>query len=221
VRPRSDLLPCLEVGAPVDKPLGAFGNEPIQREGDQRLVPLFRAYMQERVPDYMIPASFVLMDALPLTPNGKLDLHALAPPDPVRPELSDRYVEPATAVESRLARIWAQVLGLDRVGVHDNFFELGGDSILSIQVVARARQAGLELTPKQFFQHQTIAELTAVVTTTPAAPAQVAEPAPQTPAQSPEAGGYTPSDFKNAKLSQVALDTLVAKVKRSRQGQGK
>src|SRR5262249_55432839 len=134
-RPESDLLPFLAVDAPVGKPMAAFGNEPIERDGQQRLVPMFRAYLQERLPDYMIPSSFVLMEALPLTPNGKLDLQSLAPPDSVRPDLKDRYVEPATAAESLLARIWAQVLGLDRVGVHDNFFELGGDSILSIQVV--------------------------------------------------------------------------------------
>jgi amino acid adenylation domain-containing protein/non-ribosomal peptide synthase protein (TIGR01720 family) len=182
----SDLLPFLAPEGSVGTSLKELANEPIQRDRDQRWVPRLRAYLQERLPDYMIPSSLVLMDALPLTPNGKLDLRALTPPDPVRSDLTDRYVEPATPVESRLAQIWAQVLGLDRVGVHDNFFELGGDSILSIQVVARARQAGLDLTPKQFFQHQTIAALAAVVTTAPAAQAdqgQVTGDAPLTPIQ--------------------------------------
>jgi amino acid adenylation domain-containing protein/non-ribosomal peptide synthase protein (TIGR01720 family) len=181
-----ELLPLLAVDAPLDTPLAAFGNHPLQKKGAQRLVPLFRAFLQERLPDYMIPSSFVLMDALPLTPNGKVNLQALAPPDPARPALKDRYLEPRNPVEARLAQIWAQVLGLERVGVRDNFFELGGDSILSIQVVARARQAGLELTPKQFFQHQTIAELAAVVAITPATRAdqgQVTGHAPLTPVQ--------------------------------------
>jgi amino acid adenylation domain-containing protein/non-ribosomal peptide synthase protein (TIGR01720 family) len=185
-RSSRDLLPFLTVDAPAGQPLSAFGNEPVQRDAGQRLVPLFRAFLQERLPEYMIPSSFVLMDALPLTPNGKLDLNSLPAPDSVRPDLKDLYVEPATPVELLLSRIWAQVLGLARVGVRDNFFELGGDSILSIQVVARARQAGLELTPKKFFQHQTIAELAAVVATTPAASAgqgQVTGPAPLTPVQ--------------------------------------
>jgi amino acid adenylation domain-containing protein/non-ribosomal peptide synthase protein (TIGR01720 family) len=182
----SRLLPLLAVDAPLDRPLAAFSNQPRQKEGGQKLVPLFRAFLQERLPDFMVPSSFVLMDALPLTPNGKVDHQSLAPPDPVRPALKDRYMEPGNPMERRLAEIWAQVLGLERVGVRDNFFELGGDSILSIQVVARARQAGLELTPKQFFQHQTIAELAAVVATGPAARAEqgpVTGAAPLTPAQ--------------------------------------
>lgn len=181
-----NLVPLLALDAPLEKPLTAFANEPILRDGERRLVPLFRAFLQERLPDYMIPSSFVLMDALPLTPNGKVDLRSLAPPEPARPDLEDRYLEPSTLAETKLTRIWAQVLGLDRVGVRDNFFELGGDSILSIQVVARARQAGLELTPKQFFQHQTIAELAAVVETNHATHAdqgQLAGHAPLTPVQ--------------------------------------
>ena len=76
------LLPFLAPEAPAGTSLRELGNEPIQRDGEQRLVPLFRAYLQERLPDYMIPSSFVLMDALPLTPNGKLDLRALAPQSP-------------------------------------------------------------------------------------------------------------------------------------------
>src|SRR5262249_20735208 len=141
---------------------------PLPREAGQKLVPLMRAFLQERLPDYMIPLAFVLIDTLPLTPNGKVDDRALAAPDPSRPDLPGPYVAPGNPVEARLAEVWAQVLGVERVGVRDNFFELGGDSILSIQVVARARQAGLELTPKQFFQHQTITALAAVVAAAPA-----------------------------------------------------
>ncbi|HSF43791.1 MAG TPA: non-ribosomal peptide synthase/polyketide synthase [Thermoanaerobaculia bacterium] len=132
------------------------------------LVPRLRAHVAERLPDSMMPAAFVMLDELPLTPNGKLDRRALPAPDPVRPDLTEGYAAPRLPVEETLARIWAQVLRLDRVGVHDNFFELGGDSILSIQVVTRASQAGLRLTPRQMFLYQTIAELAAVADTAPA-----------------------------------------------------
>ena len=180
------LLPFLALDGARAGALATFGNHPAPKAGGQKLVPLFRAFLRERLPEYMIPSSFVLMDALPLTPNGKVDHRSLAAPDPIRPELTDPYVAPGNPVEARLAEIWAQVLGLERVGVRDNFFELGGDSILSIQVVARARQAGLELTPKQFFQHQTISELAAVVATPSVNRAEqrpVTGPAPLTPVQ--------------------------------------
>jgi fengycin family lipopeptide synthetase B len=102
------------------------------------------------------------LEALPLTPNGKLDRRALPEPAGDRPALDTTLVAAQTPAEHILARIWTQVLGLEQVGVHDNFFELGGDSILSIQVVARAAAAGLSLTPRQLFQQQTIAQLAAV-----------------------------------------------------------
>src|SRR5205807_2518916 len=119
-----------------------------------------RAYLRAQLPEYMVPAAWRRLDALPLTPNGKVDRKALP-----APELSEAYEPPRGPAEELLAGIWAEVLRLERVGRHDNFFALGGDSILSIQIVARATQAGLQLTPKQLFQHQSIAELAAVVGT--------------------------------------------------------
>ena len=113
-------------------------------------------------PRYMVPAAFVTLAGAPAHPNGKIDRRALPAPEGGRAELEAGFVAPATAVEEALARIWAEVLRLPAVGVHDNFFELGGDSILSIQIVSRARAAGVALTPRQLFQHQTIAELGAV-----------------------------------------------------------
>ncbi|MER6878142.1 amino acid adenylation domain-containing protein, partial [Amycolatopsis sp. NPDC000673] len=123
---------------------------------------VLREYLARSLPAHMIPAVFVALDELPLNANGKLDHRALPAPG-VRVE--NRYVAARTENETVLAEVWSAVLGVDQVGVEDNFFGLGGDSILSIQVVSRARQAGLTLTSKDLFQHQTIAELGRVVTT--------------------------------------------------------
>ncbi|BCL84580.1 non-ribosomal peptide synthetase [Ktedonobacteria bacterium brp13] len=120
-----------------------------------------RAFLQERVPDYMVPTRFLSLERVPLTAQGKLDRTNLPVPDGERPDLEKRYVAPGTPVEEVLAGIWAQVLGLQRVGRHDNFFELGGDSIRSIQIVARAKAAGLHFSVQQLFRHQTIADLAA------------------------------------------------------------
>ncbi|WP_219536840.1 non-ribosomal peptide synthase/polyketide synthase [Nonomuraea guangzhouensis] len=121
-----------------------------------------RAHLRLTLPGYMVPAAFVELAAFPLTPNGKLDRAALPAPDATRPELD--YRQPSGPVEGELAGIWAELLGLDRVGVADNFFDLGGDSIVSIQAVARARARGLHFTPAQLFEHQTIASLAPLVT---------------------------------------------------------
>ena len=136
-------------------------NNPLQGTLARKLVPRLRAWLAERLPEAMIPAAIVTLDALPLTANGKVDRKALPAPDTARPDLEEDLVAPRTPAERRLAAIWSEVLGVERVGVHDNFFGLGGDSILSIQVIARAQQAGLRLTPRQLFQHQTVAELAA------------------------------------------------------------
>ncbi len=127
----------------------------------------WRSRLSEQLPEYMIPAVVVELRELPLTANGKVDRRALPEPDGARPELGASYEAPRNEVEAELCRIWAAVLGLERVGIHDNFFELGGDSILSIQIVARANQKGLRLAHKHLFDHRTIFELAAVVDTTP------------------------------------------------------
>ncbi len=145
-----------------------------------------REFLRQKLPEYMTPAAFVTLDALPLTENGKLDRRALPAPDVTRPELEEIYAAPSNAREEMLAEIWAKVLGLERVGIHDNFFELGGDSILSIQIIARANQAGFRLSPKQVFQCQTVAELAAAAETVPSIEAEqglVTGPAPLTPIQ--------------------------------------
>ncbi|MDH1658192.1 non-ribosomal peptide synthetase [Pseudomonas mosselii] len=121
-----------------------------------------KADARQHLPDYMVPAHLVLLDSLPLMGNGKLDRRALPAPD--LEQALQHYQAPANELESQLAQVWREVLNLPRIGVQDNFFELGGDSILSIQVVSRARQLGLQFTPRDLFQHQTIQTLAAVVT---------------------------------------------------------
>ncbi|EUA24692.1 phosphopantetheine attachment site family protein [Mycobacterium xenopi 3993] len=121
----------------------------------------------------------VAIEALPLTPNGKLDTRAL--PAPEYGDI-DRYRAPATATEEILASIYAEVLGLERVGVDDSFFDLGGDSILSMQVVARARAAGLLLRPRDVFVEQTVARLAEVVQVADSAGGVVDEGTGQLPA---------------------------------------
>jgi len=125
-----------------------------------------RDFLKQQLPDYMIPSAYVPLKALPLTPNGKIDRQGLPDPDSVKPEMEGRFVAPRTPVEETIAKIWGQVLGRDRISIYDNFFELGGDSILSIQIVSRVNQAGLQLTPPQLFESPTIAGLAAVAETT-------------------------------------------------------
>jgi len=133
-----------------------------------RLIGDARDFLKEKLPEYMMPSAFVLLHSLPLTANGKVDRRALPTPGKDRKTLEGAFVPPRTSVEELLADIWAEVLGVERVGVNDNFFELGGDSILSIQVNARATKAGLKLTTRQLFEHRTIAELAAAAS--PVAP---------------------------------------------------
>ncbi|MFL9462640.1 amino acid adenylation domain-containing protein [Scytonema tolypothrichoides VB-61278_2] len=144
-----------------------------------------RAFLKQKLPEYMLPSAFMVLDALPLTPNGKLDRKALPKPS-WQPELDRSFVAPRTPTEERLANIWASVLGIELVGIHDNFFELGGDSILSLQIIAKANSVGIQLSAKQMFEYQTIAELATVVGTTEAITAQqgvVSGTLPLTPIQ--------------------------------------
>ena len=121
-----------------------------------------KAHLKAHLPDYMVPAHLIVLDSMPLTANGKLDRRALPQPDPEANR--QHYVAPRNELESTLAAIWCAVLNVQQVGLDDNFFELGGDSILSIQVVSRARQAGIHFSPRELFQHQTVQTLAAVAT---------------------------------------------------------
>jgi non-ribosomal peptide synthase protein (TIGR01720 family) len=118
-----------------------------------------RRFVNQDLPDYMVPAAIVELDVLPLTANGKLDRASLPAPD-FAANVTGR--EPRTESEEILAGLFAEVLGLERVGIDDGFFDLGGDSIVAIQLVSRARQSSLVVTPREVFQHQTVAELATV-----------------------------------------------------------
>ncbi|NLR67705.1 non-ribosomal peptide synthase/polyketide synthase [Chitinophaga varians] len=116
------------------------------------------SYLKVKLPEYMVPSVIVPMDKFPVTANGKIDKKAL--PEPELNTLSAHsYVAPRTKVGSDMAQIWQELLGVPQVGIYDNFFELGGDSIITIQVVSRARKAGIRLHPRDLFQHQTIERL--------------------------------------------------------------
>ncbi|MET0401504.1 MAG: amino acid adenylation domain-containing protein, partial [Cystobacter sp.] len=169
---------------PGDKRLVAWL---VAREGASLDVAALRARLKEALPEYMVPSVFVPLEALPLHPNGKLNSRALPLPEATHLAAGRAYVAPRDAVERKLADIWSALLGVPQVGIHDNFFELGGDSIISLQVVARARQAGLLLSARALFQHQTIAGLAPVVREATggqsAAQGPVSGPVPLTPIQ--------------------------------------
>jgi hypothetical protein len=119
-----------------------------------------RSFLKEKLPDYMLPSAFVFLDTLPLTPNGKVDREALPAPDQTRPYLEKAFVAAGTPVEKVLAKIWGDVLKLERVGVHDNFFELGGHSLLATQVMSRIHGAlQVESPLRTLFEKPTVAGL--------------------------------------------------------------
>ena len=119
-----------------------------------------RNYLQERLPDYMIPSAWVTLDALPLTANGKVDRKALPAPDSQRPELSSAYIAPRSAIERDIAEVWQEVLGIENIGVNDNFFDLGGHSLLLAQVQSRlARKLSGPLMLLDLFRYPTVASL--------------------------------------------------------------
>ncbi|XXY54891.1 amino acid adenylation domain-containing protein [Sorangium sp. So ce269] len=146
-----------------------------------------RARLALQLPDYMVPAVIAPLPALPLTANGKIDRAALPEPDRAAAPEASGFVAPRNEVEAALAQIWADILRVDRVGIHDNFFALGGDSIRSLQVIARANQRGIKLLPKHLFDHPTVAAAAAVAVSA-ASPEQAAAGSGQAPAGPGQAG---------------------------------
>ncbi|AFZ17945.1 non-ribosomal peptide synthetase [Allocoleopsis franciscana] len=156
----------------------SYANNPLQGKAMRKLVPQLQAYLAQKLPEYMVPSAFVVLESLPLTRNGKVDRRALPTPDPIKSELAGSYVAPRTPVEEVLVKIFASVLGLKRVGIHDNFFELGGHSLLATQLVSRVRDAfGVELPLRSVFEAPAIAQLSKVIETFKDSKAQSKAPA--------------------------------------------
>ena len=142
------------------QPLSTYTNNPLQGKLGRELVPQLRQYLQEKLPEYMVPSAFVTLEALPLLPNGKLNRRILPAPDPAQQDWEVAYVAPRNSVEERLTKIWADVLRLERVGIHDNFFRLGGHSLLATQVISQVRETlQVELPLRQMFESPTVKEL--------------------------------------------------------------
>jgi hypothetical protein len=178
-------LPGVRAAAAVVKGDGGRQRICAYVSGDGLRPERLRTALRERLPEYMEPSSIRLLDELPVTSNGKVDRAALARLDDI-PQISSGSVAPRNKAEETLAAIWRETLGLTTVGVLDNFFQVGGDSILSMRVVSRARAAGLLLTPRQIFEHQTIAGLAAACggnSDVPADPEPVTGPAALAPIQ--------------------------------------
>jgi SAM-dependent methyltransferase len=120
-------------------PWSAYANDPRQGDVAQKLAPALRGFLQAQLPEYMVPSTFVLLEALPLTPNGKVDRQALPAPDHSRAAIGGSFVAPQTELERLIATVWQEVLGLEKVGVHDNFFDLGGHSLLLVRLQSKLR----------------------------------------------------------------------------------
>jgi acyl carrier protein len=148
------------------------------RPGDKRLVAyvvatatesapstgVLRVFLQEKLPDYMIPSAFVFLDALPLTANRKVDRRALPVPDERRPDIEESFAAPRNAMEEALAEIWGEILRIEKVGIQDNFFELGGHSLMATQIISRLSDVfQVEIPLRQLFLHPTIAELALII----------------------------------------------------------
>jgi len=121
--------------------------------------------LKESLPGYMVPQSFIFIEDIPLSPNGKVNIEALPDTDPRQTTIEAELAVAENPIEEKLVEIWCSVLAVKNIGIHDNFFEIGGDSILSIRIIARARNLGIYVSPKQIFQHSTIAELARVAKT--------------------------------------------------------
>jgi amino acid adenylation domain-containing protein len=134
----------------------------VASSGKEPSVAELRTYLEVKLPDYMIPSFFVTLNALPQTANGKVDRNALPPPDGIRPELVKGFVEPRSELEGLVAKVWREVLKLDKIGIHDNFFDLGGHSLLATQIVSKVRgELCLEVPVRLLFEAPTVAKLSA------------------------------------------------------------
>lgn len=160
--PACDFAAMLKEETQATQSLAQYCNNPLKQKMAQSLVAQLRRHVKEKLPDFMTPAHFVVLETLPLTNSGKLDRNALPRPS-IIPRRQAELVLPQTPLQECMVAIWKDVLGLEEVSTQDNFFELGGDSIQSIRVVAAIQKAGYRVTVQQMFKHQTILELADVI----------------------------------------------------------
>jgi amino acid adenylation domain-containing protein len=154
------LPPPSFVGDVVPKPWNRYANNPLHEKLARTMQARLREFLKEKLPHYMVPSHFALLPNLPRTPAGKVDRQALPAPDPSQRESDESYVAPRDREEQALAGIWAEVLGVTRVGIHNNFFELGGHSLKATQVVSNIqRNFHIQIDLRDLFNHPTIAEL--------------------------------------------------------------
>jgi amino acid adenylation domain-containing protein/thioester reductase-like protein len=142
------------------KPLSAYANNPLQVNEKINLVPHLRTFLKEKLPEYMIPSAFVVMENLPLTPTGKIDRRSLPEPKKDRPILTQTYIPPSTLLEKQLAKIWSELLSIEQIGIYDNFFELGGHSLLTTQMLVELEEViQIQLPLLEFLKESTITGL--------------------------------------------------------------
>ncbi|MGA9771717.1 MAG: amino acid adenylation domain-containing protein [Blastocatellia bacterium] len=152
-----DAVASVREDSPGDKRLVAYV---VYRQEPAPSIAEVRKFVKSRLPEYMTPSTFVILDAMPLLPNGKIDRRSLPAPDLSRPDLERAYVAPRNRVEKTLTKIWSELLGVSEVGIHDDFFELGGQSLLATRAVSRVREAlQIDLPLRSLFENPTVAEL--------------------------------------------------------------
>jgi acyl carrier protein len=156
-----DAVVMVREDVPGDKQLSAYI---VSDQPAARVIGELRDFLKKKLPNYMLPYAFVFLDRLPLTANGKIDRSSLPVPDPTRPDLKDTFVAPRTQLEKQIVAIWAEILKLERVGIHDDFFDLGGHSLLAIRVISRVREAfQTEVPLRSLFEMSTVAGLASVI----------------------------------------------------------
>ncbi|MBZ0257107.1 amino acid adenylation domain-containing protein [bacterium] len=161
------------------KPWREYANNPLQEKLHRRLASQLREFIKDKLPNYMAPSDFVFLDEMPLSPAGKIDRKALPKPDESQTRGADEYAAPVTDAEKQLCQIWADVLGVERVGLNDNFFDLGGHSLKATQVVSRIQRGmDVETSLRALFNHPTVAELLETMQAAPAAAYQEIAKAP-------------------------------------------
>ena len=160
----SEIAVSLPSAAVYPQPWGFYANNPIRGKYTRLLLPELRRFAEERLPEYMVPSAFVVLEALPLTPNGKVDRSLLPAPNRTGSDLQDAFVAPRDTLELQLAHIWEDLLDVSPIGVTNNFFDLGGHSLLAVRLIAQIqKQFGQNLPLTTLFQGATIDQLAGIL----------------------------------------------------------